>query len=131
MSCAVGPPVDYGSCAEGSQPKSEADSALLKSFHATLETMLRTSALNIMAYDETKKCLAKMFADSCAPEAFTKALTAVDEAHQQGYPTGDSCDQACNTLGEWYDKSSCKEGLKKTTVIAKCKLACMAPEWGQ
>ena len=131
MACGVGEPVDYGSCAEGSQPKSEADAKLLESFHITLVNMLRLSATNLIAYDETKKCLVKMFGDSCAPAGFTKSLAAVSQAHQEGLPIGDNCDQSCQALGDWYEKSSCKEGLPKTTVIAKCKLACIAPEWGQ
>jgi hypothetical protein len=130
-SCAVGPPVDYGSCAEGSQTKSEADAKLMEKFRVTLFDMLRLSATNIVAYDETKKCLNKMFADSCAPQGLTKSLGAVSQARYDGLPIGDNCDQACAALGDWYEKTTCPEGLLKSTVIARCKLACVSPEWGQ
>ena len=134
MACGVGPPVDYPSCAEGSQTKSEADAKLLESFRGTLFEMLRLSAANIIAYDETKKCLTKMFADSCAPQGLTKSLGAVSQARRDGLPIGENCDQACAALGDWYDwyeKTTCPEGLLKSTVIAKCKLACVSPEWAQ
>lgn len=130
-SCAVGPPVQPPSCAEGSQPKSEADAKLLESFRVTLFNMLRLSAPNIIAYDESKKCLAKMFADACAPQSLTKTLGAVSQARYDGLPIGDNCDQACAALGDWYEKTTCPDGLPKSTVITKCKLACIAPEWGQ
>ena len=132
MSCGVSEPSAGGSaCEEGSKAMSDADKDLLKAFHPTLVNMLRTAATNIVAYDETKKCLVKMFGGSCAPEAFTKSLAAARKAHYEGYPVGDSCDQACQALGDWYEKLPCPEGLKKETIIAKCKLACIAPEWGQ
>ena len=131
IACAVGPPVDYGTCPEGTRQMTDDDSKLLKSFEPELINMLRTSATNIIAYDETKKCLSKMFTGGCMSDNFAKGLTAAAQAHQQGMPFMEVCDQACASLGAWYEQAGCPEGLKKETVIAKCKLACMNPDWGQ
>lgn len=132
MSCAVGPPVDYGSCPDGTVGMSGADKKLLDTFQPTLVNMLRTSAFDLVAYDKTKQCVGKMFGSHCALQPFTQALAAVALAHQEMQPVTDKCEIACKAFGAWYVSQACsKEGLRKDTVIAKCKLACMAPEWGQ
>jgi len=131
IACAVGPPVTYPTCPEGSRQMTDDDAKLLKSFEPGLINMLRTSATNIIAYDETKKCLAKLFGGGCMSDNFSKGLTAAAQAHQQGMPFMDVCDQACASLGDWYEQAGCPEGLRKDTVVAKCKLACMDPSWGQ
>ncbi|HEY6047082.1 MAG TPA: hypothetical protein VIU65_10800 [Pyrinomonadaceae bacterium] len=131
MVCGVGEPVTYPTCPEGMIKLTEAEAALLKQFEPTLINMLRTSASDIVGYDKTKTCLSKMFGSGCASSPFIENLKRVSQAHNEGLPVGDGCDMTCQSLGDWYEQEGCPDGLRKDTVIAKCKLACMALEWGQ
>lgn len=121
---AFNPPPPPPPCADGSALKTEEDRAFMNSFKTKLEPQLPARILGGLA--QTKRCLTEIFGQTCAPQSFINDLRMAAQLRDEGYRPTDICPRMCQTLGDWYEASACREGgFDKSVVVNKCTSVCL------
>jgi hypothetical protein len=120
---AFNPPPPPPPCAEGSVVKTDGDASFLNSFKTRLEVNLQFNIWGGLS--QTKACLSKMFDERCAPGSFVNDVKAGAESWDNGLrPTLEFCQRMCNSLGAWYESSTCEGGFETSKVVERCTFTC-------